>query len=183
MDPGRWADDWERWLPLLERLSLARALSGWEDAVRDVLLRALPPRLPRRADAVGNLLVEAGGGSGPRVMVAAHMDEVGLVVSAVEADGFLRVKAVGGVDPQVLPGRAVRVGDGQGLPGVVAHRPLHLQDRRERQQAVRLEDVRVDVGGLHREEVVSLVPVGAPVTFEPVFAPFGEGRVRGKAFD
>ncbi len=121
-------------------------------------------------DPVGNLYARlAASGAGevpPRLLVIAHMDTVGLVVSRVE-DGWLRIRPIGGLDPRVLLGQRVRVRTlgGGWLPGVITQTPPSLRPRERREQPPTWEDLRVDLGW-PPEEVVERVSTGAPVVFD-----------------
>ena len=154
-------------LDLLRRLSEARGVSGDEGRVRRILVDAVGDRLEDlRADAIGNLYgrrsavgVPSGGRPAPRVMLAAHMDEVGLMVTRVGRDGLLGVDAVGGLDARVLAGQAVLVGT-EGLPGVIGLKPVHLSSAGERERPPRIEDLRVDIGVDGGDAAEGLVTLG-----------------------
>lgn len=176
-------------LDLLRRLSEARGVSGDEGRVRRILVDAVGDRLEDlRADAIGNLYgrrsavgVPSGGRPAPRVMLAAHMDEVGLMVTRVGRDGLLGVDAVGGLDARVLAGQAVLVGT-EGLPGVIGLKPVHLSSAGERERPPRIEDLRVDIGVDGGDAAEGLVTLGDAVTFATAFQDLGP-TLLGKAFD
>lgn len=176
-------------LDLLRRLSEARGVSGDEGRVRRILVDAVGGRLEDlRADAMGNLYGRCAAAAAPatarpapRVMLAAHMDEVGLMVTAVGRDGLLTVDAVGGLDARVLAGQPVLVGEA-GLPGVIGLKPVHLSTAGEREQPPKLKDLRVDIGVDNGDAADRLVAVGDGVTFATVFQDLGP-TVLGKAFD
>ena len=184
--------------PLLERLrehlaalSEAPGVSGFEDAVRRVVAERVRPFADRlETDVMGNLLAwryPPGAPPGqppprPVVMLAAHMDEVGLMVTGVESDGCLRFRAVGGIDPRVLPGKAVLLGPKR-VPGVIGVRPVHLQKPDERQRAEEMENMVIDIGASGREQAEEAIHVGDDAVFSTPFTPLGERRALGKAFD
>jgi putative aminopeptidase FrvX len=135
-------------LKLLEKLCNASAVSGDEGEVRKIIqaeLKGLPVEV--RVDALGNLLVTRPGSGKKRlkVMLSAHMDEVGFMLVAAEGDGFFRFEIVGGVDIRQLPGKAVLIGRDH-IPGVIGARPIHLTTAEERKQKIPLDVLRIDVG-------------------------------------
>lgn len=171
---------------LLGQLSDAAGVSGWETEVRGIIRTRLEEMgLPHRTDNMGNLVVYRGPASGacaPRVMLAAHMDEVGLVVSGIDKSGLLRFRKVGGIDDRVLVAKSVLVGKSR-VPGVIGAKPIHLQEPKEQERPFRSEDLYVDIGARNKEEAEKAVKVGDPIVFATRFACLGERRARGKAFD
>jgi len=170
---------------LLRELCEASGVSGYEAAVQERVATAMRPYVDElRRDTMGNLIgLKRGVGEEPRrkVMLAGHVDEIGLIVTQVEKE-YLRVGQVGGYDVRVLPGQEVLVHGSTPLPGVVASRPPHVLTQAERNQVTKLEELLVDVG-LPPEEVKARVHVGDLVTLRvPYMALRGE-RVTGKAFD
>jgi tetrahedral aminopeptidase len=135
-------------LKLLERLCNACAVSGDEGEVRKIVMEEIQGHVDEiRVDAVGNVLVtKKGTGKTPvRVMLTAHMDEVGFMLVADEGEGLFRFETVGGLDVRQLPGKAVLVGR-EHLPGVIGARPIHLTSSEERKGRIQLETLRIDVG-------------------------------------
>lgn len=170
---------------LLEELAICHGVSGTEGEVRHLLQSCLDSHVDAwETDALGNLIAVKRGSAGdrPRVMLAAHQDEVGLIVTKIEKDGRLRFRPVGGVDPRVLPARAVEVGLRR-VPGVIGSKPVHLQEPEERKRPFRMSELHIDVGAADEAEARELVSLGDPVAFATRPGPFGEGRLKGKAFD
>jgi len=135
-------------LRLLEKLCNASAVSGDEGEVRKIVLEDLKNHSGQvRVDALGNVLVTCSGSGRKRlkVMVTAHMDEVGFMLVADEGEGLFRFEMVGGLDVRQLPGKAVLVGKDH-LPGVIGARPIHLTTAEERKQKIPLDALRIDVG-------------------------------------
>jgi len=135
-------------LKLLEKLCNACAVSGDEGDVRKIVLEELKGRAENvRVDALGNVLVTRTGSGKKRlkVMVSAHMDEVGFMLVADDGEGLFRFEAVGGIDVRQLPGKAVLVGKDH-LPGVIGARPIHLTTAEERKQKIPLDALRIDIG-------------------------------------
>lgn len=172
---------------LLRELSEASGVSGYEAAVRDVARSSLEPYAHEcLVDALGNLIAVRHGtrtnGVTPRtIMLAAHMDEIGMMVTALE-DGFLRVGRVGGVDLRNILGQEVAVHGKRVLHGVVSSRPPHVLPEEKRKQVVPWEELFVDVG-LSHERLSELVRVGDLITLRQDFVQLSEGYVAGKAFD
>ena len=132
-----------------------------------------------RIDKLGNVRATMGSGA-PRVLVCAHMDEVGLLVSAVEDNGFLRLYDFGSLDPRILPGSEVTVYGRQPLYGVIGVKPPHLTNGPHK--AAQVSDLAVDVG-LPKQEVEALVRVGDPVCFRVPFTRLMNDRAAFKTFD
>lgn len=175
----------ERCIQLVQRLSNLPGVGGDEAAVADAIWAHVADRAGTgRIDALGNLIVRRGHG-GPRVLIDAHMDEVGLLVHQITDEGWLRFHTVGGIDPRVLPGAAVRVGrDGEnGVPGVIGTKPIHLQSADDRKRVIPVKDLAIDIGASSREQAEKAVAPGAYATFATRAGPFGEGLIRGKALD
>lgn len=168
---------------LLERLSNACGIPGCEEEVRDLLRAELTAHADQVwTDPLGNLIFRKG--DGPlKVMLDAHMDEVGFCVGRVTEQGYLTLKKVGGLDDRVLPGRPVWVTHRR-IAGVIGARPFHLLSSEERGKVIPLEQMRVDLGCKSRQEVEALgIEPGDPVFFATTFEHFSERVVKGKAFD
>jgi len=116
-----------------------------------------------------------------RVMLAAHMDEIGLMVVGHDDDGFLKVRAVGGIDARLLPGTLLAVG-AERIPGVIGIKPIHLLESGEADKVSKIDDLVVDVGAKGKDEAQKLAPLGTYATFDTKFQERG-ATVIGKAFD
>jgi endoglucanase len=165
---------------LLERLSNASAVSGDEGAVRQIVLHELRSIEGEvKIDALGNVLVtrEGTGRRRLRVMLAAHMDEVGFMLTRDEGKGIFRFDLVGGINVRQLLGKVVFIGPEQ-VPGVIGTRPVHLTTVDERRKKISLDSLRIDVGLRASEQV----KVGDRATFATRFTRLGSS-LRGKAFD
>ncbi len=169
---------------ILKDLSEAIGVSGEEGGVRAVLLDAVQGLADEvRVDTMGNVLaVKRGAGRDRmRVMVAAHMDEIGLMVVGHDSDGFLQVRAVGGIDPRLLPGTLFQVGSDH-IPGVVGIKPIHLVEDEEEEKVAKIEDLVLDIGAKSKDEAKRLAPIGTYAAFTTRFRKRGR-VVSGKAFD
>jgi putative aminopeptidase FrvX len=169
---------------ILRELSDAVGVSGDEGDVRAVVLDAVREHVDDvHVDAMGNVLAfkRGTGRQRMRVMLDAHMDEVGLMVVGHDSDGFLQVRTVGGIDPRLLPGALLRLGS-ERIPGVIGIKPVHLLSEGEEQKAPKIKDLVVDIGAKSKDEARTLAPVGTYATFATRFCELGP-TVRGKAFD
>lgn len=178
--PGTGLDPYE----LVKELTVLHGGSGDEDAVRDRLAEVIRPFVDElKVDATGNLIaLKKGTGSGPRVMLAAHMDEVSLMVTQVGDMGMLRFQTVGGIDPRILVGKRVRVGSDR-LPGVIGTKPIHLQSPGERGRAVTVKDLRIDIGAADKAQAEGLVKVGDRAVFDYAPVEYGDGKLMAKGLD
>jgi tetrahedral aminopeptidase len=175
---------------LLKRLSEAHGVSGREEEVRSIILEEIRDRVDAaRVDAMGNLIARKRGPEGAtlRVLLAAHMDEVGLMITQVEDSGLLRFAKVGGIDDRVLPARSVLIGDRR-VPGVIGVKPVHLTEKSERDQVTGWKQLAIDIGASGRGEAEKLVQKGDRAVFATEYRELaGDGSawrtVQGKAFD
>ena len=172
-------------IPLLKRLSEANGVSGYEHEVRQIVQEEFG-RLANevRTDALGNVIaLKRGTGPEPRpaILLAAHMDEIGLIVSELE-EGFLHFQQVGGYDDRVLLGQEVLVHGRRVLPGIIGARPPHVLSQKERSNPVSSDKLRIDVG-LSAEDLPKLVRVGDLVTMKRELIELQGDLVAGKALD
>lgn len=173
---------------LKETLLTLCALSGVssaEDQVRDFLKdRAARAGAQVRVDAMGNLICfKKGAVAAPdRLMLCAHMDEVGLMVRHITDDGYLKFDAVGGIDRRVLIGKPVWVGANK-VPGVIGLQAIHLTTKAQREKVAKLEEFYIDIGADSREEAQALVSIGDVCVFQGDSLEFGDGLFKSKAID
>jgi len=171
---------------LLQRLSDARGVSGKEDAVREIILDEIRTHVDEyRVDNIGNLIatVHASGGTEKphRVMVDAHMDEVGLMITQVDKNGMLRFRPVGGIDPRVLPAKRVLIGQ-DAIPGVIGIKAVHLVTREEAEKVIKFDQLYIDIGAKKKEEAQEVIRLGDVASFVTQSRLLGR-TVMGKAFD
>ena len=170
-------------MELLKKLSEASGIPGHEEDIRAIIRGALEGVVDSvETDRLGNIIAHKAG-EGPRVAVAAHMDEIGFLVSYVdEKTGFLRIEPLGGFDPRTLIAQRVRVHTSSGiLIGAIGVKPVHILPEEERKKVPQVKELFVDVG-LPAEKVAELVSVGDMVTLHQGFVEMGE-LVSGKALD
>lgn len=168
----------------LSNLSTIPGVSGDEHKVRSFIADAIRDHVDRMwVDSMGNLFAVKGEQlPGPRVMLCAHMDEVGLIVNQIDDDGTLKFATVGGIDSRVLPGVWVKIGPDQ-IPGVIGTKPPHLKSRTEREKPADMDSLYIDIGAGSADEANERVHLGAYASFWTDFEAFGDGCAKGKAFD
>ncbi|MBX5437391.1 MAG: M42 family metallopeptidase [Alicyclobacillaceae bacterium] len=169
---------------LLKRLTEAMGPPGFEDDIREVIRAEAKPFADRcDTDVLGNLICEKGAGNpGVRVMVDAHMDEVGLMIVHVEDNGLLRFRALGGIDPRVLVSKPVRIGR-DGRPGVIGAKPVHLQSQEERGKPLKMEQLYIDIGARDKDDALAVVQPGDVAVFATECETIGDGCVKAKSLD
>ncbi len=170
----------------LRNLLDAPAPSGFETAAARVW-RAWAERFADdvQVDVAGNSYARLGSGGAPRIMLAGHVDEIGLMITHVDDDGFLYVDGIGGWDPQVLVGQRIRFLTRKGdVLGVVGKKPIHLIKPEEKEKAVKLQDLWVDVGARSRDEAGERgIRVGDPGVVDTNLIELGAGLIASRAVD
>ena len=171
-------------LDKLKDLCLLDGISGDEGAVREYIIDKIGDKAEIKVDNLGNVIAFCKGKKTPKnkIMVSAHMDEVGMIVTYVNSDGTLKVSSVGGVDPRVVFGRRVKIGRNNVL-GVVGGKAIHNLTAEERKKSVPFDKLTIDIGVDSREEALKLVRLGDSVRFVSDFVEYGEGFVKCKAID
>jgi len=167
---------------ILKDLSEAIGVSGQEDAVRKLILEQIKDHSSDiTIDAIGNLTaVQRSREARPmRVMLAAHMDEIGFMVTGIEGNGLIRFTNVGGVDDRILPGLRVKIGEKQ-VPGVIIWKPIH---KGRDQSVVKLDNLRIDIGAADKGGASSRIKPGDRIAFDSQFMEMSDTVLRGKAFD
>lgn len=173
---------------MIETVKTLCALSGvasFEDPVREFLMEQAKPFADEmRVDALGNLIVFKKGkkSTGNKLMLCAHMDEVGLIIKRITDDGYLKFAAIGGIDRRVLIGKRVYVGWNR-IPGIIGLKAVHLTTAEERAKAPRLEEFYLDIGAKDKEEAEALVTPGDFAVFDDECLEFGNGMFKAKAID
>lgn len=170
---------------LLKELSLAFGPSGCEDEVREIIRKYLEENMPKGSelytDHNGGIFLHIKNEGKPRLMVSAHMDEVGFMVTHIEENGLLRFGCVGGIDTLVLS--AKRVISESGKRGSIITKPIHLLTYEEKDKKPKISDMLIDIGASSREEAKKLTFVGEYFTFDSDYVEYGEGFVKCKALD
>jgi endoglucanase len=169
---------------LLADLTESVGVSGDEGAVRKIVREQIESVADEiRVDAMGSVLAirKGSGRNRLRVMVAAHMDEIGFMLVGVESDGSFRLDNVGGVDPRQLPGKPIWIGR-EKTPGVIGAKPIHLVSADERKVVPKFDGLRIDVGETTKEGATKKAKLGDRATFATPFQRLGP-ILRGKALD
>lgn len=167
---------------LLKELCSLDGVSGNEHAVRNFILEQIRPYADEiMVDTMGNIIaLKKGKKHDKRIMLSAHMDEVGLIISGVTDKGFLRFKTVGGIDTRVLISKRVRIGTVKGIIGMKA---IHLQKKTERETVPEIKDIYIDIGAKDKEDALQRVKIGDYVSFDTAYDDFGTDRIKAKALD
>lgn len=171
---------------LLEKLTIVPGVSGYEKKVAGIIQDILTPYVDQvRLGKLGSVICCKKGTFRQRplkVMLAAHMDEIGLVVTKIEREGFLRFATVGGVDQRTLPGQEVTVHGQHPLPGIIGAKPPHVQEPGEQEKAYKLDRLFIDTG-LPEEQVKQIVSVGDFITVNRTLSMLNNNIATGKALD
>lgn len=169
---------------LLKRLTQARGVSGDEGEVRNLIRKEIEAYVDEiKVDRIGNLIaIKRGKANTPKVMLAAHMDEVGLIITGITDNGMLKFHTVGGIDDRILVSKRVKIGT-QSIAGVIGAKAIHLQERDERNKALVQKNLYIDIGAKSREMAEKIVGLGDYVVFDSSYVEFGEHRVKAKALD
>ncbi len=169
---------------LLKQLCGIPGVSGYEDKVREEIIKQVENYASEiKTDVLGNLIVTVEGKERVplKIMIAAHMDEVGFIVTFISEDGLVSFAPVGGVDVTTLPGK--RVLSDSGIVGVIGAKPYHLLSAEERGKAVSLDDLYIDFGADSKEELASHICEGDVLCFEREFIEMGDSTVYAPAID
>jgi len=175
-------------IDILERLSNASGVAGREDEVRDLMKEMLRPHVDElREDKLGNIISIKKGKkeNAPSIMLAAHMDEIGLYVKNITKEGFLQFAKIGGIDDRILMAQRVIVHTSKGpIPGVIGSKPPHIMKEEERKKIVEADKLFIDIGAADKKEAEEMgIRVGTPISFDIKFTRAGKDAVVGKAFD
>lgn len=160
-------------LDFLKRLLETPSPSGFERPVQDHVRRYLAECADEvHSDLHGNVIGVKNPGKTPRIMFAGHADQIGMLVQYVDAEGFIYAQPIGGWDPQVLIGQRMTVWAAGGpVPGIIARKPIHLLTDEERKQVPKLKDLWIDIGARDKDDALSTVRIGDPITLELKYQP------------
>lgn len=172
-------------IDLLRKLSEAYGPPGYEDEIRQIMIKELEKVADEvHVDNLGNVIA-VHKGNNPKIMLAAHMDEVALLITHIDKNGFLRFHVLGGIDPRVLYSQEVVIKtENEVVHGYIGAKPPHLLKPEERKKVPDIDQLFIDIGASSKEEVEKLgVSIGSTATFVPRFKELKNNRVMGKAFD
>ena len=170
----------------IARLVAVPGVSGYEEEIARLISEAFKPYCQEvRTDNFFNVYGRKTDGHSenmPKVMIAAHMDEIGLMVTDIDEKGFIKFTNIGGVDPRILLGQEVEIHGKEKLFGVIGAKPPHLQQVRDTRKAVKMEDMTIDVG-LPADRVREQVNVGDTITFVSPLVELKGGMISAKSLD
>jgi len=171
-------------LDYLKDLCLLNGISGNEDSIREYIISKLDNKSTFKVDNMGNLIVYKKGKKTPKnkVMLSAHMDEVGFVVTYICDNGFIKFTNVGGIDSKIISGRSVSIGENNVI-GIVGNKAVHLTEGDEGKTVPEISKMYIDIGAKNKEDAEKYVSVGDPVCFNSDFVTFGKDKVKAKAID
>ena len=152
-------------IPLLKKICEAPGAPGFEDKIRNIVLKEVESYVDDlRVDNMGSIVAyKKGKDSSKKVMVAAHMDEIGFLVSHIDNNGFIRFQTLGGFDPKTLTSQRVIIHGKEDIIGVMGSKPIHMMKAEERNKPSKIEDYYIDCG-MPKEEVEKIVEIGDPIT-------------------
>lgn len=163
-------------IPLLRKICTAFGAPGYEQDIRNLVIKEVTPHVDSiEVDNLGNIITlkkSADNPGGKKVMVAAHLDEIGFIVTHIDDQGFLKFHTLGGFDPKTLTAQRVIVHGKEQLIGVMGCKPIHVMDPEERRKMPKTSDFFIDLG-MSADEVKELVQIGDPITREREFIEMG----------
>lgn len=167
---------------LLEILSNASGVSGYEGNVRNIIKEKIEKYVDEIIiDKMGNVIAHKKG-NGTKVIIDAHMDEVGFIITGYNEDGTLRFYPLGRINSKIPPAKVVLIGKNK-ITGVIGIKPIHLQSKEEKVKNMSYSEYCIDIGSNSKDETKKIVKLGDYAVFDTTFSDFGKGLVKGKAFD
>jgi endoglucanase len=170
---------------LLEMLSNGNGVSGFEFNLRNEIINAFDQYTDSvQVDKLGNIIAhKKGSGNGAvKILMAAHMDEIGFMVKDIDKKGFIHFTNIGGIDPRTILAQEVIIHGKEEVLGVIGSKPPHLQDSSEQEKSIKMEDMIIDTG-YEKEDLGKLVSIGDSITVSRRMVNLMNGRVSGKAMD
>ncbi|HAL62870.1 MAG TPA: aminopeptidase [Clostridiales bacterium] len=168
---------------LLKELTNLSGVSGNEKKVREFIISQISDYCDKiEIDSIGNIIALKKGKQDKKVMLAAHMDEVGFIISDITDKGFLKFKTVGGIDTRTILAKRLKIGENEVL-GVIGMKAVHLQKKSERDNVPEIRDLYIDIGAKDKESAEKLVRLGDYAVFDTEYEKLGENTVKAKAID
>lgn len=177
---------------IIKNLTEIQSCSGNESKIREYIKQLVEPHCDKiETDVLGNLFCYINGQSKTegiklKILLDAHMDEIGFIVRFIDKNGFIRFSQVGGQNPRTLPGQKVTIhsSSGEDIIGIIGEKPIHLIDQDARKKPIKLEELFIDVGMSSAEEVKEFISVGDYIILKQECTAFkGNKRIFSKAFD
>lgn len=167
----------------IKELTNLSGVSGNENEVRDFIITKISKYADSiTVDSIGNVIAIKKGDSSKKVMLSAHMDEVGFIISEITEKGYLKFKTVGGIDTRTILAKRLVIGKNK-VFGVIGMKAVHLQKKSEREEIPSVKDLFIDIGAKDKESAEKLVKLGDYATFETEFEQLGKDTVKAKAID
>ena len=169
-------------IQLLKKISETPGAPGYEQRIRAFVMEQVAPFVDDMyTDAMGNVITVKKGKEDKKVMIAAHLDEIGFIVKYIDDDGFVRFHTLGGFDPKTLTAQRVIIHGEKDIMGVMGCKPIHLMSAEERNKGMKITDYFIDTG-MSKEEVEKYISVGDSITRERELIQMGD-CVNGKSLD
>ncbi len=167
---------------MLKELCLLNGTSGDEGAVREFIISQIKDYCDYKVDALGSIIAFKKGKNKPskNVMICAHMDEVGFIITDITDDGYLIFAPVGGIDARIVADRKIKIND---VYGVVGLKPIHLLSGDEKDKAVSFKNLYIDIGAKDKKDAEKYVSLGDYAYFVSDYCEFGNGFIKAKALD
>ena len=172
-------------LNTLKSLCLLDGVSGGEEEVREYILKRVKQHADElTVDAMGNVIAFKKGKKTPvqKIVICAHMDEIGVIITGITDDGYLRIARAGSLDSRVILGKAVKIGKKK-VKGIIGCKAIHLVKLKDRVRPVEMDDMYIDIGVKSRKEAEKLVALGDTCAFDEDIHEFGNGFIKAKAID
>lgn len=169
---------------LLKKLCDAFGVSGAEGEIRDIIIPEIKDYCDDiTVDTIGNIIAfKKGEDRSKKIMLAAHMDEIGFIISGITDKGYLEFKTVGGIDNRVIISKTVVVGKNK-IPGVIGMKAIHLQSKAERDEVPKTKSLYIDIGAKDKEDALKYVSLGDYATFDTKYEEIGSEKIKAKALD
>ena len=169
-------------IELLNKICQTPGAPGYEKKIRELIIKEVTPYVDKvETDNMGNVYAIKKGKESKKVMIGAHMDEIGFIVTHIDDKGFIRFHTLGGFDPKTLTAQRVLIHGKEDVMGVMAAKPIHVMTQEERNKVAKTTDFFIDTG-LSKEEVEALIKIGDPITRERSFIEMGN-CVNSKSLD
>ncbi len=172
-------------LSFLKNLMRQPSPSGFEVPAQKVIkARMLSGADKVATDVHGNVTGVLNEKAHMKVMLAGHMDEIGLMITHIDTNGFIYMAMIGGMDPKVVIGQRICILSGkQTVHGVIGHKPIHLMDHSEKGKEVKIDDLWIDIGAKNKQDALKAVAIGDPIVINPDFIEMRNDLISSRAFD
>ncbi len=172
-------------LDFLKELVESPSPSGFETATRKVIENRMKKiTKDTSADVMGNFTAVLNKDGKPKIMIAAHYDEIGLMVKYISEEGFIYFTTIGGIDNHLIPGRKVHIHTDNGkILGIIGKKPIHWMEKEEREKILKIEDMWIDIGVKNKKEAEKIINIGDPVTLAEGFDVLRNELITSRGFD